>query len=1074
MDYDSSNEVIVLWGGVDGSGFKLGDTWEYDVNTQTWTETYPKPSPPLISGYALAYESVNNKILMTGTNEPPPGGVLHMWAYDAALDSWTERTPTPFPRGGHDMAFNGNVMVVQGGGWGMMGEIHYDDTLVYNYNTNSWTRYDYTDDKFTKRPDHRTGNAMSRYYNGVYDSNGHDGFLYLNNTYNFTANDYYGWEDETILPPNPKPQACDEHRMVFDTYHKVLIVYGGNGWFGVYNKTWVYAPGYAAMGWYVSKYFGFDYFDSGGVTTEWKYIWWNYTPANQPPGTNLKFKLQSGNVSDAGMPDPDRTAFIGPDGTSSSYYVNPGEAISLHHRWNRYIRYQVFLEGTPANTPVFDDIGIVYESAGPPFITDTDPADNDPGVPLWKNITINFNEQMNPGTVTWTISPDPGGWTEQWSNGDQTLTLNHSIAFNESTKYMVTVTGGKDMDGLDLIDPYNLNPWNFTTKAVKPFLTSTDPYNEEHDVEVTRNIVVQFSESMNHNSVAWIVSPNNPPHPPLAEYTVEWDSINTTLFLNHTTPYQECQAYTVMITAGKDLIGNPLDPTQGEPNPWVFYTFCDDPYVLDRDPEHGTLGVLLTKSIIITFSEPMNTASVNVKVNTVGYADPHDPSYMWSETWDPTDTILNLSHTVPFFEDTVYYVIVTSGTDKVGNPLDTTMGLAQWWFRTGTVDPWIFKTKPADGDTNVPPSQDIEIWFTEPINQATFSFDDCSYTTAIWTPNWGPGNTYVKLSHIPDFQPSTPYTCEVLNAQDMDGNPLVPGPVPNPWTFTTSIAPPGNLRVLKSPPHIILNWNPVAGATKYDVYESPNSSALWPWTPLGSVFPPDSAFSHGGAHDDGLTHFYIVRAIVGGQESPNSTMGVKIEKTILMSPGPQITDINWLSLPFNSMYKKASDIALELGPTKIRTVGKWDASKQKAVTRTFAKGKWRGKDFSISPGEGIFIAGIQLNFNWVIVGTDLESTLSFTYYPKFAHNINWISIPYTGIYNSASSIVNDIEFGLPPGSLLLEVGKWDPVTQSSIIWKFDGMGWSGMDFSIAPGDGIYLEIVSTFPWSIVLLTPVVP
>jgi len=140
---------------------------------------------------------------------------------------------------------------------------------------------------------------------------------------------------------------------------------------------------------------------------------------------------------------------------------------------------------------------------------------------------------------------------------------------------------------------------------------------------------------------------------------------------------------------------------------------------------------------------------------------------------------------------------------------------------------------------------------------------------------------------------------------------------------------------------------------------------------------------------------------------------------------------------------------------------------------SFAKGKWRGPDFAINAGDGIFVGGIQTAFDWVIVGTDFETTLDFTATPKRVRNYNWISVPYTCDYDSASSMVNDIEFGLPPGSLLLEVGKWDPATQSAIIYYFDGAGWTGTDFAINPGDGIYLLIKVSFSWTPLLITPAV-
>jgi len=294
-------------------------------------------------------------------------------------------------------------------------------------------------------------------------------------------------------------------------------------------------------------------------------------------------------------------------------------------------------------------------------------------------------------------------------------------------------------------------------------------------------------------------------------------------------------------------------------------------------------------------------------------------------------------------------------------------------------------------------------------------------------------------------------------------------------TWTTVATKPRNLKVERSPPNdIALRWDLVPDAIEYRIYESQNRF-LWPWDLLGTVSASKTDFIHIGALTNGTTHFYIVRSFNGTFESDNSTMGVKTHLSFSKSADPELSDINWLSLPYNSIYKKASDIASELTKAKIRVVGKWNPAKQKAITYTYAKGKWKGVDFDINPGEGIFIAGLQQDFDWIVTGTDLTSTLSFTYYPRYKKNINWVSITYTGIYDSASSIVTDIEGSLlTPPIKIIEVGKWNPAIQTSEKFYWNGVQWTGTDFTVEPRDGIYFQIITSFEWPIKLLTPTVP
>lgn len=202
-------------------------------------------------------------------------------------------------------------------------------------------------------------------------------------------------------------------------------------------------------------------------------------------------------------------------------------------------------------------------------------------------------------------------------------------------------------------------------------------------------------------------------------------------------------------------------------------------------------------------------------------------------------------------------------------------------------------------------------------------------------------------------------------------------------------------------------------------------------------------------------------------------MGVKIQKDFSYNPGA--TNVYWMSLPYNSIYTKASDIANELTEGNIRVVGKWDIAAQKTRLYYYLRGRWRGNDFDINSGDGIYVSTIS-SFSWYITGTDKSTTISFIHSPSFrATNEHWISIPYTGIYGMASDIVTDIEGGTGPNTntKIIEVGLWDPSTQGVVTYTYTPTGWTG-DFAISPGDGIYLKVVTSFNWQPKLITPEVP
>ncbi len=385
------------------------------------------------------------------------------------------------------------------------------------------------------------------------------------------------------------------------------------------------------------------------------------------------------------------------------------------------------------------------------------------------------------------------------------------------------------------------------------------------------------------------------------------------------------------------------------------------------------------------------------------------------------------------------------------------------WMSTSS--PWIVDTNPADRQTLVPPDASIWVNFSEPMDIVTVNWTIAPAITL--KAKWYNVNQTLLLTHVAPFQVSTAYTVHITGKDANDGYSLIPGPVPNPWTFSTvaSMPPPGNLTVTISGPDIVLSWDPVPGAISYCISESSDSSAPFPsgWSLLGIVVSsPFVVPLHGS---DGLTHFYIVRVCDGIMEGSNSTMGVK--KAFSFTHSPTTSNIQWFSIPYKSIYTKASDIANELTSSKIDVVGKWDPAQQRASVYYYARGMWRGTDFNLNPGDGLYLS-IRRSFELNITGTDANVTLMFTPNPAPKANVFWTGILYTGIYSRASDIANELT-----SNKIHEVGLWNPATQTTIRWFWNGTAWTGTDFTFECGAGIYIIAISDFTWTPTLITPVV-
>lgn len=98
-------------------------------------------------------------------------------------------------------------------------------------------------------------------------------------------------------------------------------------------------------------------FDTGG-SSNFKQIIWN--PVSQPIETGVdSIKVQIATNNDNTTWD-----FVGPDGTSSTYYTASNQNIGSSHNGHRYLRYRIYLSTLDTSfTPTISDISVTYTSS---------------------------------------------------------------------------------------------------------------------------------------------------------------------------------------------------------------------------------------------------------------------------------------------------------------------------------------------------------------------------------------------------------------------------------------------------------------------------------------------------------------------------------------------------------------------------------------------------------------------------------------------------------------------------------------------------------------------------------------
>ncbi len=113
------------------------------------------------------------------------------------------------------------------------------------------------------------------------------------------------------------------------------------------------------------KKFGGGYASSGtlessvfSVDTASNFYQLRFSQTTQPAGTEAKFQLATANATSGPW------IFIGPNGTTTSYYTATTTDISPVSSGYKYFKYKLYLSSTDSNkTPVVDDVSFTFSSA---------------------------------------------------------------------------------------------------------------------------------------------------------------------------------------------------------------------------------------------------------------------------------------------------------------------------------------------------------------------------------------------------------------------------------------------------------------------------------------------------------------------------------------------------------------------------------------------------------------------------------------------------------------------------------------------------------------------------------------
>ncbi len=232
MAYAGNNKFII-YGGIDSSISRIGDTWEYDLTLNIWTDKNPTASPGDLTNFGMTHTDDFKVIIFGGFN----GSRLDdTWEYDISGNVWTLLSPSgtiPDPRNGHKLinGRNGNIYMFGGRETDWTNEL-----WEYNVSGNSWNQLS---------PSGNIPNPRSKFgfaYGGddkLVLFGGVDINLRLNDTWVYDISDNQ-WTEKT---PATIPHARDSHDMTYIGNNTVMM-FGGYYMSGstsqYYNDTWHY------------------------------------------------------------------------------------------------------------------------------------------------------------------------------------------------------------------------------------------------------------------------------------------------------------------------------------------------------------------------------------------------------------------------------------------------------------------------------------------------------------------------------------------------------------------------------------------------------------------------------------------------------------------------------------------------------------------------------------------------------------------------------------------------------------------------------------------------------------------
>ena len=248
--------------------------------------------------------------------------------------------------------------------------------------------------------------------------------------------------------------------------------------------------------------------------------------------------------------------------------------------------------------------------------------------------------------------------------------------------------------------------------ATTPTISSASPAAGATNVSTTATISVTFNTAMNSVTTAsfFILDPTGyqiaTPAPTVAANKYS---------LKPTVALSPCTTYTVIVTTGvkSNDTNTPLALQYAQS--FTTATTTTAPTITGRVPASGATGVIENADITVTFSQQMNTTTID----TTSFGLNNGASGTISYTTSPTNngTIAKFTPSPNLVADTQYTATVTTSVaNRCTIPLAANATNGWNFVVRGTAAPYVADSAPANGAENIPITSPITINFSSRVH----------------------------------------------------------------------------------------------------------------------------------------------------------------------------------------------------------------------------------------------------------------------------------------------------------------------------------------------------------------------